>query len=217
VEATSTPAPYTRTAGSLILDVQPTVDGGVALNATVKSSGARIAELCYSTGDAAALDRRVDYIAARADAGMLPEDIANEIAALSAAAEVVNTATVEPVAPKANPLASLAATSAPHRRQIRTTKAAPAPTSEAQHRILRAAADNPHGIVNRSKDATIKQLLAMAGKGDGDGLVRLIRDNTRRGYISGAVITDAGRRELARLDGLAAEQARRAQILAGAR
>ena len=111
-----------------------------------------------------------------------------------------------------NPPASLAVLAqAGTPRQIRPTMAGAhlADLPNPQHRALATAATL--GRVQRGKGGEpLPVLRALARK----GLLTLVPPPGRRFDVDHAVITEAGRRELARLDQVAAEQAEQADRLA---
>jgi hypothetical protein len=169
----------------------------------VQLGAERFAPLCHSTYDLAALYRRVDYIAARANAGIIAEDIALEIQAMSAAAQVINKADPRPTpaepfpvpypgGPRVTPLDDLAQTFAPHRRNTRPTKTGDQSISAALRGLLQVGAARPTGIINRGRgEASITQLQAL----DRRGLADPIRNGRR---IIGARLTALGWREAAK-------------------
>lgn len=71
------PTPNTRTFGSITITVAENVDGSYSLNAFVGTQ--RIDSLCWTTADFHALQQRIGFIADRATAGMVAEDIAAEL------------------------------------------------------------------------------------------------------------------------------------------
>jgi len=227
VEATSTHQPNTRTHGVPVtrrfgaLDITATrPTGGYAVRVAF-ADGPEIPELAFTSTDRDAYRTRYRYIAERALAGVKAETIAAEVATLYAAAQTiinvdvsntqatpagndgndlsgeVNAQAEDVSSARVNPFAALKVTFAPLRRDTRTPKAGVTAVTGPQQRVLAIAAARPSGIVNRGRgEATVTQLMAL----DAKGLVDLTRDNSRRGYITGAVITGAGRRHLASTD-----------------
>jgi hypothetical protein len=173
---------YTRTFGNLTLHANRTADGGYSL--TVWAGMEKQSALGITTGDRNTFRARYRLVAEAAIAGVKPEAIADQInapaaAVLAAAAEVVNTATV-------NPLAALAATFAPHRRETRPTKTGDQTISPALYGLLRIGATRESGIINRGQgEASIVQLQAL----DRRGLADLIRNGR---HIIGGRMTALG-------------------------
>lgn len=200
----------TRTFGNLTLHANRTVDGGYALN--VWAGMERIPALGITTADRNTFRNRYRTVAESALAGVKPEVIAEQIhhaerAVIAAANEAVNTSPYAgtppmpqptpstpfpvpyPGGPRTAPLAGLAATFAPHRRETRPTKTGDQSISPALRGLLRIGATRTTGIINRGQgEASIVQLQAL----DRRGLADLIRSGR---HIIGGRLTALGRRE----------------------